>query len=442
MQTSTGQALNPKNYYRLPWSLNDNVLGWLEPTKRCNLYCEGCYSRNDPKSDKSLADIRSDLEVFTKLRRMDSISIAGGDPLVHPDIVEIVRIVRHEFGLKPIINTNALALDLDLVQKLKQAGVYGFTFHIDSNQTRPGWQGKSEPELNGLRLRYAKMVASVGGLSVAFNATVYRHTLQHVPALVDWARDNIDIVHSMVFILFRTSCQDDFDYYANGKQIDIERLVYFGQDKNPEPISASELVRLIQAQQPGFEPCAYLGGTQNPGSFKWLMAGRLGTRGKIHGYVGKRYLEVLQTGHHLLFNRYFAYSSPRLLRAGRSAALFGSAFDPGSRGVAKSYLKSALTSPGELLKPMHFQSIVIIQPIDTMADGATNMCDGCPDMTVHNGELVWSCRLDERLHYGCLLQAVPKAKSQAVGIRHLPTIQHNQEGPGDRERPAASKAAG
>ncbi len=437
MQTYTTQALNPKDYYRLPWTLNDNVLGWLEPTKRCNLYCEGCYSRNDTNSDKSLSDIRSDLEVFTKLRRMNSISIAGGDPLVHPDIVEIVRMVRHEFGLKPIINTNALALDEELLKRLKAAGVYGFTFHIDSNQVRPGWKGKSEVDLNELRLRYAKMVAKVGGLSVAFNATVYRHTLQQVPALVDWARDHIDVVHSMVFILFRTSCQDEFDYYANGEQIDIERLVYFGQDKNPEPITASEVVSLVKEQQPEFEPCAYLGGTQDPSSFKWLMAGRIGTRGKIHGYVGKRYLEVLQTGHHLLFNRYFAYSAPSLLRAGRSAALFGSTFDPGSRAIAKSYLKTALTSPGELLKSMHFQSIVIIQPIDMMSDGATNMCDGCPDMTVHKGELVWSCRLDERLHYGCLLHAVPRSSEVAVGKRHLQTIPPDSQQFDEDVRPAA-----
>ena len=55
MQTSAKEPLSPTDYYRLPWTLTDNVLGWLEPTKRCNLYCEGCYSRNDPRSDKTLA---------------------------------------------------------------------------------------------------------------------------------------------------------------------------------------------------------------------------------------------------------------------------------------------------------------------------------------------------------------------------------------------------
>ena len=409
MERRVTQSLDPKDYYRLPWSLTDNVLGWLEPTKRCNLYCEGCYSRNDPKSDKSVAEVRSDLETLVKQRKMDSISIAGGDPLVHPAIGDIVRMIRKDFGLKPIVNTNGLALTPKLLRELKLAGAFGFTFHIDSNQKRPGWTGKTETELNELRLRYAQMVAEVGGLSVAFNSTIYRHTLQYVPTLVDWARDHIDIVHSMVFILFRTSSQDNFDYYANGELVDVERLVYFGQEKNPEPICADELVSQIRKSDSDFEPCAYLGGTVDPGSFKWLLSTRVGTRGKIHGYVGRRYMELLQTGHHALRNRYFAYATPRLLSTGRSATFLGSLFDPGSRRAAKNYLRSALTTPRNWLTPMHFQSIVIIQPIDTLADGATNMCDGCPDMTVHKGQLVWSCRLDERLQHGCLLQPVPKS---------------------------------
>jgi hypothetical protein len=52
--------------------------------------------------------------------------------------------------------------------------------------------------------------------------------------------------------------------------------------------------------------------------------------------------------------------------------------------------------------------VAIIQPIDFMPDGETNLCDGCPDMTAHNGELVWSCRLDERLRFGCNLTLAPR----------------------------------
>ena len=414
--------LNPTDYYRLPWTLTDNVLGWLEPTKRCNLYCEGCYSRNDPSSDKSLAQVRADLETFRRLRRIDSISIAGGDPLVHPDIVEIVRMVRQDFGYKPILNTNALALTPELLRQLKEAGNYGFTFHIDSSQKRPGWTGKNELELNELRRQVAEMVAREGGMSVAFNSTVFRHTMHYVPQLMDWAREHVDIVHSMVFILFRTSRSADYEYFAGGDPVDVENLVYFGQSKNPAPISAKELVEVIREAQPEYEPCSYLGGTHDPESFKWLVSMRAATKAKTHGYLGPRYMELAQSVHHLLNGRYLAYAAPHLLRHGRSVGALLAPVEPGARRSLASYLGSVLTNPRQLAQRLHLQSIVIIQPIDFLRDGSANMCDGCPDMTVYDGELAWSCRLDERMEHGCWLNAAPRSCAPSDGKRRLDTI--------------------
>jgi hypothetical protein len=37
------------------------------------------------------------------------------------------------------------------------------------------------------------------------------------------------------------------------------------------------------------------------------------------------------------------------------------------------------------------------------------MCDGCPDITVFNNELVWSCRLEELKNFGTFLRSVEKA---------------------------------
>jgi hypothetical protein len=40
------------------------------------------------------------------------------------------------------------------------------------------------------------------------------------------------------------------------------------------------------------------------------------------------------------------------------------------------------------------------------------MCDGCPDMTVHDGKLVWSCRLEEIHKYGAFVDTVAKATAE------------------------------
>ena len=38
--------LDHLSLYRLPWSLTDNPIAWLEPTQACNLACDGCYRKN------------------------------------------------------------------------------------------------------------------------------------------------------------------------------------------------------------------------------------------------------------------------------------------------------------------------------------------------------------------------------------------------------------
>jgi hypothetical protein len=54
------------------------------------------------------------------------------------------------------------------------------------------------------------------------------------------------------------------------------------------------------------------------------------------------------------------------------------------------------------------QSLMVIQPVNLEADGRQDMCDGCPDMTVHDGKLVWSCRLEELNQYGAFVETAPR----------------------------------
>jgi hypothetical protein len=152
-----------------------------------------------------------------------------------------------------------------------------------------------------------------------------------------------------------------------------------------------------------FDSCAYLNGSEKPDSFKWLLSGRLGVRGKIYGYMGPKAMEIIQAGHHMLFDRYLAYSEPKLTRKGRSMLLLG-AFDKKLRQAAKNFLKN----PFNIFRKLHYQSLMIIQPVDFLEDGRQNMCDGCPDITVWKGKLVWSCRMEEQLKYGHNVRSYPK----------------------------------
>lgn len=405
--------MQPADYYRMPWTLTDNVLSWLEPTKKCNIYCEGCYSTNEPNSHKSLDQVRQELKTFTAVRKVDSVSVAGGEPLVHPKIVDIVRMIRDEFDLKPVVNSNGHAMTPSVLRDLKRAGLHGMTFHVDSSQTRPRSKKKTNLELNELRLQLAEMVAAEGGLTCAFNSTVFRDTMDDVPMMIRWAQEHIDIVHSMVFIMFRTARSQEFAYLAGERKVGTDELAYYDQEKNPAPVTTPELFALIQKDDPAFDAAAYLGGTVDANSFKWTLVTRIGCRERIYGYAGPRFMEAVQVGHHAATGRYLAYADPVLLRQGRATMAAFSAIDPRMRQATRRWLSDLRHAPRRAAGRQYLQSFAFIQPIDMMADGQANMCDGCPDMTVHNGELVWSCRLDELKKHGTFLNCVPLPRGPA-----------------------------
>jgi hypothetical protein len=150
-------------------------------------------------------------------------------------------------------------------------------------------------------------------------------------------------------------------------------------------------------------------------------------------------MELVQNANHFVKGTYLAYAPQWTLEAGRSALAMG-LLEPGVRGIAKNYAKHLLAHPLDARKKLHFQSVMMIQPIDILPDGRQSMCDGCPDVTVHDGQLVWSCRLEEYRTYGGLVSSVPKQQgctsasaacatgscSQELnrhGMRPAPTVQ-------------------
>ncbi|MCM2271139.1 MAG: radical SAM protein [candidate division Zixibacteria bacterium] len=409
----SAQIVEHRKLYRLPWNLADNGISWLEPTSVCNMACDGCY-RQDTAGHKSWEEVCHDLDVFERLRKSDAISIAGGDPLVYPQIVELVREVRRR-GFKPILNTNGQALSPELLRELKDAGVFGITIHVDSNQGRGGkWHNANELELNELRLQYARMIASVGGVACAFNATVYDENVRYLPGMVKWAQEHIDIVHTMVFICFRHVIPDmPFDWYAGGKKVDWQSLWYHSDSKRRIDIKSTDLVKLMRETEPEFAPSAYINGTEEPDSLKWLLTVRLGNTQTILGYIGPKVVELSMAAYHFVNDRYLSYGTPKSMTRGRSAAWLLWPLDAGMRKITARYLGYLSRNPFRLFKKLHFQSIMFIQPVDCLPDGRQNMCDSCPDLTVFEDRLVYSCRLEEMKRFGTFLQTVRRGESIA-----------------------------
>ena len=101
----------------------------LEPLFRCNLACSGCGKIQHPA--EILKQNLSPEECFAAVEECGApvVSIPGGEPLLHPQIDEIVRglVVRKKFVY---LCTNGLLLEKSL-HKFEPSPYLTFSIHLD-----------------------------------------------------------------------------------------------------------------------------------------------------------------------------------------------------------------------------------------------------------------------------------------------------------------------
>lgn len=408
MPTNVAEAgTATRGLYRMPWSMSDNGFSWLDVTRACNLQCEYCYQRADPEGHLSLEEIRDRLERLLALRKCDVVLIAGGEPLTHPQILEITRMVAGS-GARPVLLSNGFALSPELIARLNRAGIEGFVFHVDAGQRRPGWIDASEAQLNGLRQRLADMVHDAGGLVCGFNTVVLPRTLEELPRIVEWTVANPHKVSSNVLIPVRGAHRDDpWDYFAGAERIAVEDTPY-ATPQAYERLTAAQICAQIRRVLPGYGFHSYLGGTVVADAPKWLFGTHLASRHRVFGNLGATGAEAVQQLWHATTGRYVGMPSPTLQRRGRLLLALG-LIDRAMRRALGARMLALLTDPRAAFERLYVQSLVVMQPHDVLANGEQDECDGCPNKTVFEGRLVSECRLEDYLLHGRPITAVPKA---------------------------------
>ncbi len=162
----------------LPWSGRDVPHAILDINRGCDIRCRACYNARPPEN-KSRAQIESDLDCLQKLRRLHTITIAGGEPLLHPDLDEIVRSVRSR-GLRAALATNGRGLDAARAASLADAGLDLALLHIDPGQIRTDLTDPSNrAAVRDLRIEKLALLAGQG-IAGGLLSTVYAHDLEDV----------------------------------------------------------------------------------------------------------------------------------------------------------------------------------------------------------------------------------------------------------------------
>jgi pyruvate-formate lyase-activating enzyme len=387
--------LDRRALYRFPWSKPDNAGGWVEVTDECTLSCRGCY-RHKIEGHRPLEAVLQDIRDCRRITNCDGMAIAGGEPLIYPHIVDVVAFMSG-MKIKPTILSNGEKLTPALAGELKKAGLAKIHLHVDSVQNRPGWEGKNEAELNELRQYFADLLHRVKGIQCGYHVTVFRNTLPFLPAITEWCKRNIAKVQHISFIAFRTLPNTpDVEYFAAGRKVRLETLGDVPHDPRETSITAEEMLGVIADRHPDFEPAAFLNGSSQVETYKYLIGIYVGSRRGIYGTLGAKTVELVQVAHHFLKGRYLSFlRSPVVGRKLFVLALV----DAHLRRALSEYLRACSRDLRHVVARIHSQSIHLHQPNEFL-DGQVNLCDSCLNMMVHRGRLINSCRLDEYRVYG------------------------------------------
>ena len=92
---------------------------FIELTSKCNERCLHCYAESGPDRNDILSfeEVRDVLKQARQLGH-PTLQFTGGDPLIHPDLVELVKEARHLEYQDIEIYTNGLLLNYQLLRNL------------------------------------------------------------------------------------------------------------------------------------------------------------------------------------------------------------------------------------------------------------------------------------------------------------------------------------
>ena len=140
------------------------VLAQIVVTRRCNLSCGYCYEYDKVSKPVPLDVLKERIDALKKLKTV-FVTLNGGEPLLHPEIVELVRYIA-ESGMVPMINSNGHVLKEGLIKKLNDAGLFGMQLSCDSledNEVTQKSMKRLKPKLDLLK-EHASFVVRINGV--------------------------------------------------------------------------------------------------------------------------------------------------------------------------------------------------------------------------------------------------------------------------------------
>ena len=160
-----------------------------EVTTACNLSCIHCHAASgkpDPH-ELSLDEGKKLIDQIAAVDGFRTLVYTGGEPLVRPDIFELLTHSK-AVGFANIIATNGTLIDEEMAWKLKDHGVVCNAISIDSTDPDIHNFVRKSPKAFDLALR-AIEATKKAGILLQINTTAMEYNMETLSELIDFVDD-------------------------------------------------------------------------------------------------------------------------------------------------------------------------------------------------------------------------------------------------------------
>jgi uncharacterized radical SAM superfamily Fe-S cluster-containing enzyme len=171
-------------------------LGIIEVNSNCNMNCPLCFSEARPGFSLTLEEVEQMLDDLVRTEgNPEVVQFSGGEPTIHPQIIDFVRAANARDIRFVMINTNGkrIAQDDRFVEQLNEVRPYIY-FQFDGFDSETYRVIRGEPNILEEKLRALDRLAEIG-LNVTLVPAIERGVNEHeIGKIVDFA-----IRHPAVF---------------------------------------------------------------------------------------------------------------------------------------------------------------------------------------------------------------------------------------------------
>jgi MoaA/NifB/PqqE/SkfB family radical SAM enzyme len=163
-------------------------------TRRCNLACAYCNEFDDHSAPVPTGVLKERFRLVKELGAW-ALDFSGGEPLLHPDAVELVTYAKRLGFFRVTLITNGFLLNERTIRQLNDAGLDEMQISVDGVKPTP----QSKKTLKPLRAKL-EMAARVARFAINLNAVLGSAAVAEVREVVAFARwhglrPTIQLVH-------------------------------------------------------------------------------------------------------------------------------------------------------------------------------------------------------------------------------------------------------